>query len=44
MLDGEANEGDTFKFENLKITVGEVDGYRVERVYVEKLSEEEDGE
>ena len=44
MLDGEANEGDTFKFENLKITVGEVDGYRVERVYVEKLTEEEDGE
>lgn len=44
MLDGEANEGDTFKFENLKITVGEVDGYRVERVYVEKLPEEEDGE
>lgn len=44
MLDGEAHEGDSFKFENLKITVGEVDGYRVERVYVEKLSEEEDGE
>lgn len=44
MLDGEAHEGDTFKFENLKITVGEVDGYRVERVYVEKLPEEEDGE
>ena len=44
MLDGEAHEGDSFKFENLKITVGEVDGYRVERVYVEKLPEEEDGE
>lgn len=44
MLDGEAHEGDSFKFENLKMTVGEVDGYRVERVYVEKLSEEEDGE
>ncbi len=44
MLDGEAHEGDSFKFESLKITVGEVDGYRVERVYVEKLPEEEDGE
>ena len=41
MLDGEASEGDSFRFENLKITVGEVDGYRVERIYVEKLPDEE---
>ncbi len=43
MLDGEANEGDTFKFENLEITVLKVDGYRIERIGVcELLSEEEE--
>ncbi len=41
MLDGEVNEGDSFTFENLKITVKKAEEYRVERIEVEKLPEEE---
>lgn len=40
MLDGEVNEGDSFKFENLVITVKKADEYRIEKIAVEKLSEE----
>lgn len=42
MLEGEANEGDTFKFENLEITVLKVDGFRIERIGVFELPTEED--
>ncbi len=42
MLDGEVGEGDTFKFENLEITVLKVDGFRVERIGVCELPAEED--
>lgn len=40
MLDGEVNEGDSFKFENLVITVKKAEEYRVEKISVEKLPEE----
>lgn len=41
MLDGEVNEGDTFTFENLEISVLKVDGYRIERIGVHELPVEE---
>ena len=46
MLDGEAEEGDRFTFENLDITVLKADGVRIERIAVEELpvSEEEEEE
>ena len=40
MLDGEVNEGDSFRFENLVITVKKAEEHRVERISVEKLPEE----
>lgn len=39
MLDGEAEEGDSFTFENLLITVKKADGVRIERISVEELPE-----
>lgn len=42
MLDGEAEEGDSFTFENLKITILSADGIRIERISVEELPIEED--
>lgn len=42
MLDGEANEGDTFKYENLEITVLKSDGFRIERIAVCELPIEEE--
>lgn len=42
MLDGEANEGDDFVFENLHITVLKADGVRIERIAVEELPDDED--
>ncbi len=42
MLDGEANEGDSFKYEHLEITVLKADGYRIERIGVCELPIEED--
>ena len=44
MLDGEAEEDDSFTFENLVITVKKTDGKRIEKVAVEELitSEEEE--
>lgn len=46
MLDGEAEEGDSFTFENLVFTVKKTDGKRIEKVEVEELitsdEEEED--
>ena len=44
MLDGEAKEGDNFKWENLEITVLKVDGLRIERIAVEELPKEDDQE
>ena len=44
MLDGEVNEGDSFTFENLRITVKKAEEYRVERIEVEKLPEEDEEE
>ena len=41
MLDGEVDEGDSFTFENLRITVKKAEEHRVERIEVEKLSEEQ---
>lgn len=41
MLDGEVDEGDSFTFENLRITVKKAEEHRVERIEVEKLPEEE---
>lgn len=41
MLDGEAAEGNSFKWENLNITVIKTDGYRIERIGVEELPTEE---
>ena len=41
MLDGEVNEGDSFKFENLIFTVKEADGFRIERLTVEKFAVED---
>lgn len=37
MLDGEMNEGDSFTFENLRITVKKADDRRIEKVEVEEL-------
>ncbi len=44
MLEGEAEEGSTFTWENLEITVLKTDGYRIERIGVCELAvdEEED--
>ncbi|MBR6532899.1 MAG: HlyC/CorC family transporter [Clostridia bacterium] len=42
MLDGEAKEGDSFRWENLEITVLETDGFRIEKIAVEELPIEED--
>ena len=42
MLDGEVNEGDTFKYENLEITVLKTDGFRVERIGICELPIEEE--
>ena len=44
MLDGEAAEGDSFTFENLRITVKKAEEHRVERIEVEKLPEEDEEE
>lgn len=41
MLDGEAEEGDSFTFENLLITVLKADGVRIERISVEELEKED---
>lgn len=41
-LDGEANEGDSFKYEHLEITVLKVDGFRIERIGVCELPFEEE--
>ena len=40
MLEGEAKEGDQFRFENLLITVKAAEEHRVERILVEELEEE----
>lgn len=42
MLDGEAKVGDCFRWENLEITVLEIDGFRIEKIAVEELPMEED--
>ena len=44
MLDGEAKEGDSFCFENLRITVLKAEEHRVERIGVEELFEEQESE
>ncbi len=45
MLDGEPEEGVSFTFENLRITVIKADGIRIERIAVEELpSDDEDEE
>lgn len=44
MLDGEVDEGDSFTFENLRITVKKAEEHRVERIEVEKLPEQEEEE
>ncbi len=44
MLDGEAEEGSEFNFENLIITVLKVDGIRIERLAVEIIPHDEDAE
>ncbi len=44
MLDGEVEEGDSFPFENLIITVLKADGYRIERIGVEELPTEDEEE
>lgn len=46
MLDGEAEEGSEFTFENLVITILQVDGVRIERIAVELIpqDDEEDDE
>ena len=41
MLEGNANEGDEFIYENLKITVKEADEHRVDRISVEILPKKE---
>ncbi len=41
MLDGEPEEGASFTFENLVITVIKADGVRIERIAVEELPQEE---
>lgn len=42
MLDGEAEEGSQFSFENLVITVLQVDGIRIERLGVEIIPHEDE--
>lgn len=42
MLDGEVDEGDSFTFENLRITVKKAEEHRVERIEVEKLPEQDE--
>lgn len=42
MLDGEINEGDSFTFENLRITVKKADEKRIEKIEVEELPVEDD--
>ena len=42
MLDGEAEEGSQFSFENLIITILQVDGVRIERLAVEYIPKEDD--
>ncbi len=44
MLDGEINEGDSFTFENLRITVKKADEKRIEKIEVEELPKEEEDE
>lgn len=44
MLDGEVEEGSTFTWENLEITVLKTDGFRVERIAVCELASEEEEE
>ncbi len=44
MLDGEPEEDASFTFENLVITVIKADGVRIERIAVEELPSEDDGE
>ena len=44
MLDGEAEEGSQFSFENLVITVLQVDGIRIERLGVELIPQEDEDE
>ena len=44
MLDGEINEGDSFVFENLKITVKKADDKRIEKIEVEELPKPEEDE
>lgn len=44
MLDGEINEGDSFIFENLKITVKKADDKRIEKIEVEELPKPEEDE
>ncbi|MBE6750494.1 MAG: HlyC/CorC family transporter [Ruminococcaceae bacterium] len=40
MLDGSSEEGDSFVFENLRITVKQSDGVRIEKILVEEIEEE----
>ncbi len=42
MLDGEAEEGSEFSFENLVITILQVDGVRIERLAVEYIPTEDE--
>ena len=42
MLEGEAEEGSSFTWENLEITVLKTDGFRIERIGVCELYEIED--
>ena len=42
MLDGEINEGDSFTFESLKLTVKKADERRIDRIEVEVLPKEEE--
>ena len=44
MLEGEASAGDSFRFENLQITVQKADDHRIERISVEKLFDNSDEE
>lgn len=44
MLDGEPEEGSSFTFENLVITVKKADGVRIERISVEELPLEEEND
>ena len=44
MLDGEAEKGDSFKYENLEITILEADEKRIEKISVTVLHQEENQE